>query len=98
MSDSKTTNLCDCVLSHNGLGIVGRECDCPAGNKHMADETQTTKDYMDDKWACLICSNTFRFGNLKPAPVCAKTPHGWACPRCGAGSIHPANGDTVSST
>lgn len=23
--------LCDCELSHNGLGMVGRECDCQAG-------------------------------------------------------------------
>lgn len=23
--------LCDCELSHNGFGMVGRECDCPAG-------------------------------------------------------------------
>lgn len=23
--------MCDCELSHNGLGMVGRECDCPAG-------------------------------------------------------------------
>jgi hypothetical protein len=25
------TNVCDCELSHNGLGMTGRECDCPAG-------------------------------------------------------------------
>lgn len=30
-------NLCDCELSHNGLGIVGRECDCPASNKPQCD-------------------------------------------------------------
>jgi hypothetical protein len=24
-------SICDCELSHNGLGMVGRECDCPAG-------------------------------------------------------------------
>lgn len=23
--------MCDCELSHNGVGMVGRECDCPAG-------------------------------------------------------------------
>ena len=23
--------LCDCERSHNGLGLAGRECDCPAG-------------------------------------------------------------------
>jgi hypothetical protein len=23
--------ICDCVLSHNGIGLVGRECDCPLG-------------------------------------------------------------------
>jgi hypothetical protein len=25
-------NICDCERSHNGIGIAGRECDCPAGN------------------------------------------------------------------
>lgn len=25
------TSLCDCELSHNGFGMAGRECDCPAG-------------------------------------------------------------------
>jgi hypothetical protein len=25
-------NLCDCERSHNGLGMAGRECDCPARN------------------------------------------------------------------
>ena len=24
-------NICDCELAHNGLGLTGRECDCPAG-------------------------------------------------------------------
>lgn len=24
-------NLCDCERSHNGIGLAGRECDCPAG-------------------------------------------------------------------
>jgi len=30
---ARPKNLCDCELSHNGLGMVGRECDCPAGGK-----------------------------------------------------------------
>jgi hypothetical protein len=25
-----TQKICDCVLSQNGLGMAGRECDCPA--------------------------------------------------------------------
>lgn len=29
----KPRNLCDCELSHNGCGMSGRECDCPAGAK-----------------------------------------------------------------
>jgi hypothetical protein len=32
MNTSDTTeplDLCDCELSHNGMGMVGRECDCP---------------------------------------------------------------------
>ena len=24
-------NICDCELAHNGMGMMGRECDCPAG-------------------------------------------------------------------
>ena len=24
-------NLCDCERSANGIGLAGRECDCPAG-------------------------------------------------------------------
>lgn len=31
--NAKTLNLCDCELSHNGCGMSGRECDCPAGAK-----------------------------------------------------------------
>ncbi len=27
--------VCDCELSHNGLGLMGRLCDCPAGTPRM---------------------------------------------------------------
>ena len=27
----KAPSLCDCERSHNGLGLAGRDCDCPAG-------------------------------------------------------------------
>ncbi|MDI1266812.1 MAG: hypothetical protein PS018_26465 [bacterium] len=30
--DTRKPNICDCELGHNGMGIMGRECDCPAGN------------------------------------------------------------------
>ena len=28
-SNAEPLDLCDCELSHNGMGMVGRECDCP---------------------------------------------------------------------
>lgn len=28
-SNTEPLDLCDCELSHNGMGMVGRECDCP---------------------------------------------------------------------
>ena len=31
-TETTSASLCDCELSHNGLGLVGRECDCLAGN------------------------------------------------------------------
>lgn len=31
MPNSEATNLCDCERGHNGLGMGGGECDCPAG-------------------------------------------------------------------
>lgn len=30
--------LCDCERSHNGLGLAGRECDCPAIEDGWTDE------------------------------------------------------------
>lgn len=33
MANPDTTNLCDCERSHNGFGMAGRECDCPAGRR-----------------------------------------------------------------
>ena len=38
-TDPKTTDLCDCELSHNGFGMAGRECDCPAGRKQSINST-----------------------------------------------------------
>lgn len=32
-------SLCDCELGHNGLGMAIRECDCPAGNPGLFDNT-----------------------------------------------------------
>ncbi len=29
-------SLCDCERSHNGLGLAGRECDCPAGYNSLS--------------------------------------------------------------
>ena len=36
---AQSKNLCDCERSHNGLGMMGRECDCPAGDppKHRGE-------------------------------------------------------------
>jgi hypothetical protein len=31
LENAPTPNLCDCERSHNGIGLGGRECDCPAG-------------------------------------------------------------------
>ena len=28
---TNNVNLCDCERSANGIGLAGRECDCPAG-------------------------------------------------------------------
>lgn len=33
------SGVCDCELGHNGLGLSGRECDCPAA-----------QDYRDTVW------------------------------------------------
>jgi hypothetical protein len=32
----QAASLCDCELSHNGLGMAGRGCDCPAGHAMIA--------------------------------------------------------------
>jgi RyR domain len=45
------TNLCDCELSHNGLGMSGRECDCPAGVKQATPQTEGTSVDDDIKQA-----------------------------------------------
>jgi predicted nucleic acid-binding Zn-ribbon protein len=29
--EARKYDICDCELSHNGMGMTGRECDCPAG-------------------------------------------------------------------
>ena len=34
--------LCDCELSHNGLGLAGRVCDCPAGAQPLDREEAET--------------------------------------------------------
>lgn len=52
-SEPEMQNLCDCELSHNGCGMSGRECDCPAGADfasieqralaHMVESAETNK-------------------------------------------------------
>jgi hypothetical protein len=36
-------SICDCELSHNGLGLSGRECDCPTGETKM---TETDDEFL----------------------------------------------------
>jgi hypothetical protein len=54
-------------------------------------------DVMKQRWACLTCFATFPFGRLKTTRVDAKHPHGLACPTCGDGQIHPADGKSYSA-
>ena len=44
-----TTNLCDCELSHNGMGMMGRECDCPAGNAPSIPDLKTAEPFPQPK-------------------------------------------------
>ena len=71
---SRQTNMCDCERGHNGLGIMGRECDCPAGATQSADSEAP---------ALLPCP----FCGSAPSLVQA-LPSGWAvsCAGCGVGS------------
>jgi len=60
----------------------------------MADErTKTTEaepDVMDQRWACLACSWSGRFGRLISYPA------GYiGCPRCKSADINPADGKSV---
>lgn len=71
---SRQPNMCDCELGHNGLGIMGRECDCPANATLSADSEAP---------ALLPCP----FCGQVPSLVQA-LPSGWAvsCAGCGVGS------------
>lgn len=71
---SRQTNMCDCERGHNGLGIMGRECDCPASATQSADSEAP---------ALLPCP----FCGSAPSLVQA-LPSGWAvsCAGCGVGS------------
>lgn len=47
------------------------------------------KDVMQQRWCCLTCSSTFRFGQIRMQAG------GLHCPKCDALAIHPATGETV---
>lgn len=36
--------LCDCERGHNGMGMAGRECDCPGNNPHPAEPVKVPSD------------------------------------------------------
>ena len=47
-------------------------------------------DVMDQRWACLTCNWSGRFGRLKSYPA------GYiGCPVCKSDTIHPADGQVV---
>ena len=71
---SRQPNMCDCERGHNGLGVMGRECDCTAGAAQSADSETP---------ALLPCP----FCGSNPSLVQA-LPSGWAvsCAGCGVGS------------
>lgn len=46
-------------------------------------------DVMQQTWCCLTCSATFRFGQIRMKGGALH------CPKCDAGTIHPAGGETV---
>ena len=71
---SRQPNMCDCERGHNGLGVMGRECDCTAGAAQSADSETP---------ALLPCP----FCRSNPSLVQA-LPSGWAvsCAGCGVGS------------
>jgi len=51
---------------------------------------------MQQRWACLSCGQTFRFGELRirggiGEPI-AGNDHGLNCPHCRGMKIHPADG------
>jgi hypothetical protein len=41
---------CDCERSHNGLGIVGRKCDCPEGTPHMTPEQEALREKVGNRF------------------------------------------------
>ena len=46
MANVTSKNICDCERSHNGLGIAGRECDCPAGmDPDLREALETLSDF-----------------------------------------------------
>lgn len=77
---------------------VGRCASSPVPSWARAAATggQEVSDCMDQTWACMTCSTTFRFGKLKLRGCDEKHPDGLACPHCADGlGLHPAGGETV---
>lgn len=61
-----------------------------------------TTDVMQQRWCCLSCGQTFRFGQLmtrggvgEPSPG---NDHGLNCPNCRGMKVHPADGETHTLT
>jgi hypothetical protein len=48
---AETVRLCDCELGHNGMGIAGRVCDCPAGSEKCPDASMG-EHACDNKQQC----------------------------------------------
>ncbi len=61
--------MCDCELSHNGLGISGHECDCEERKQLMENNRPLTAKDLAEALECFNNSamNAFHNGN---APVC----------------------------
>lgn len=72
--------LCDCERSHNGLGIVGRECDCPAGAAALSSPTtgagwRAGAEAMRE--ACAVAASTWK-SPLRPGGTERLLGHGEA--------------------
>lgn len=81
-----------CVSGHDLCrGGASAGPSCPYCERVPADPEP---DVMDQTWCCLACSQTFRFGQLRMRERSEAHPHGLACPKCGSGNIHPADGTT----